>query len=367
MTVGALIDAGAPEAEIIQGLESLNTGAQFRVEKTKRRGIAGTKFHVIQPEKTGHHRHLNHIFEMIDQAPLPDRTKTTAKNIFQVLGEAEAAVHGVNLKRVHFHEVGAVDSICDIVGVALALDLLKIDAVYCSAINVGGGTVQADHGLMPVPAPATTRLLEGKPIYSKGPQVELTTPTGAAIVAALSKGFGPAPAMNVLGSGFGAGDKDFYEQANLLRVILGEANRASESTAVSVIEANIDDATPQVLSYTLDQLMSAGALDASLESIQMKKGRPGSLLRVIAKPEDQERLVDVVFAETTTLGLRIYTAERRVLERELVEVETPWGNVRVKITPRGAAPEYEDCRKIAEEKGVPLKDVMAAATVAYRP
>ncbi len=367
MTVGALIDAGAPEAEIVRGLESLNTDAKFRVEKTRRRGIAGTKFHVDPPQNVSKHRHLQDILEIIEQSPLSIRAKTTAKKIFQALGEAEAAVHGVDLEKVHFHEVGAVDSICDIVGTAVGLDLLDIEEVYCSPINVGGGTVKADHGIMPVPAPATTRLLEGKPIYSRGPQVELTTPTGAAIVAALARRFGPAPAMNVLKSGFGAGDNDFYEQANLLRVILGESSKASEATTVSVLEANIDDATPQVLSYTLDQLMSAGALDASLESIQMKKGRPGSLLRVIAKPEDQERLADVVFAETTTLGLRIYTAERRVLERELVDVETPWGTVRVKITPRGAAPEYEDCRRIAEEKGVPLKDVMAAATVAYRP
>lgn len=367
MTVGALLDAGANETSLIQGLEALGTGAQFRVEKTKRKGITGTKFHVIQPEGDQKHRHLHHIIDMIDKAPLPAPVQSTAKQIFQVLGEAEAQVHGVEIKRVHFHEVGAVDSICDIVGAALGFHLLGVDAVYCSPINVGGGTVKADHGVMPVPTPATARLLEGKPIYSRGPQVELTTPTGAAIAAALAKGFGSVPAMNVLKSGFGAGDKDFHEQANLLRVILGESTRAAESTTVSVIEANIDDATPQVLAYTIDRLMSAGALDASLQSIQMKKGRPGSLLRVIAKPEDQERLAELVFAETTTLGLRIYSAERRVLERELVEVETPWGKVRVKITPRGAAPEYEDCRKIAEEKGVPLKDVMAAATVAYRP
>lgn len=367
MTVGALLDAGAPEAELLKGLESLGTGAQFRVEKTRRKGIAGTKFHVVPPEGNKAHRHLHNIVEMIDKAPLPAPVQSTAKQIFQILGEAEAQVHGIEIKKVHFHEVGAVDSICDIVGAALGFHLLGVDAVYCSPINVGGGTVKADHGVMPVPTPATARLLEGKPIYSRGPQVELTTPTGAAIAAAMAKGFGTVPAMNVLNSGFGAGDKDFQEQANLLRVLIGESTRASESTTVSVLEANIDDATPQVLAYTLDRLMAAGALDASLESIQMKKGRPGSLLRVIAKPEDQERLADLVFAETTTLGLRIYTAERRVLERELVEVQTPWGNVRVKITPRGAAPEYEDCRRIAEEKGVPLKDVMAAATVAYRP
>jgi len=209
--------------------------------------------------------------------------------------------------------------------------------------------------------------LKGKPVYSKGPQVELTTPTGAAIAAAMAQSFGSMPAMNLASTGFGAGDKDFPLQANLLRILVGESKRASEATTVSVIEANIDDATPQILAYTIDRLMASGALDASLETIQMKKGRPGSLLRVIAKPEDQERLAELVFAETTTLGLRIYTAERRVQERELVEVTTPWGKVRVKISPTGAAPEYEDCKRLAEEHNVPLKDVIAAATVAYRP
>ncbi len=367
MTVGALLDAGADAEALLDGLKTLNTGAEFRIEKTKRKGIAGTKFHVMPPEGDKKHRHLHHILDMIDAAPLPKPAQATAKLIFQALGEAEAAVHGVEIRKVHFHEVGAVDSICDIVGAALGFHLLGIDQVQCSPINVGSGTVTADHGVMPVPTPATARLLEGKPIYSSGPTMELTTPTGAAIAAALSKNFGVMPAMHLRATGFGAGDKDFPQQANLLRILIGEASRAVEATTVSVIEANIDDTSPQVLGYALDKLMQVGALDASIEAIQMKKGRPGSLLRVIAKPEDQERLAQVMFAETTTLGLRIYSAERRVQEREIVQVSTPWGPVRVKISAQGAAPEYEDCRRIAEEKNVPLKDVMAAATVAYRP
>ena len=367
MTVGALLDAGADAEALLDGLKSLNTGAEFRIEKTKRKGIAGTKFHVTPPEGDKKHRHLHHIIDMIDAAPLPKPAQAAAKLIFQALGEAEAAVHGVEIHKVHFHEVGAVDSICDIVGAALGFHLLGIDQVQCSPINVGSGTVTADHGVMPVPTPATARLLEGKPVYSSGPTMELTTPTGAAIAAALSKSFGVMPAMHLRATGFGAGDKDFPQQANLLRILIGDASRAVEATTVSVIEANIDDTSPQVLGYALDKLMQVGALDASIEAIQMKKGRPGSLLRVIAKPEDQERLAQVMFAETTTLGLRIYTAERRVQEREIVQVSTPWGPVRVKISAQGAAPEYEDCRRIAEEKNVPLKDVMAAATVAYRP
>ncbi len=367
MTVGALLDAGADSEALLDGLKTLNTGAEFRIEKTKRKGIAGTKFHVDPPDSDKQHRHLHHIIDMIDAAPLPKPAQANAKLIFQALGEAEAAVHGIEIRKVHFHEVGAVDSICDIVGAALGFHLLGIDQVHCSPVNVGSGTVTADHGVMPVPTPATARLLEGKPVYSSGPTMELTTPTGAAIAAALSKSFGAMPAMRLRATGFGAGDKDFPQQANLLRILIGEASRAVEATTVSVIEANIDDTSPQVLGYALDKLMQVGALDASIEAIQMKKGRPGSLLRVIAKPEDQERLAQVMFAETTTLGLRIYSAERRVQEREIVQVSTPWGPVRVKISAQGAAPEYEDCRRIAEEKNVPLKDVIAAATVAYRP
>ena len=364
MTVGALIDAGANADSLVEGLRSLNTGAEFRVEKTKRKGIAGTKFHVLPPEGDKKHRHLHHIVEMIDKAPLPAPAQDMAKRIFTALGEAEAQVHGIEIRKVHFHEVGAVDSICDIVGASLGFHLLGIDAVHCSPVNVGGGTVKADHGVMPVPTPATSLLLEGKPIYSRGPQVELTTPTGAAIAAAMAKSFGPIPAMNVKSTGFGAGDKDFEEQANLLRVLIGESSAAAETTTVSVLEANIDDASPQLLGYALDRLMDAGALDASLQPVYMKKNRAATLVRVIAKPEDQEKLAQILFAETTTLGVRIYSAERRVLERRFEEVTTPYGPVRVKVTEHGRVPEYDDCRKLAEEKGVPLKDVIAAAAKA---
>jgi len=361
MTVGALLDAGADRAALLDGLRSLGTGAEFRVERTKRKGIMGTKFHVDIPEGDKKHRHLHHIVEMIEKSPIAPRAKETATRIFTVLGEAEAQVHGVEIRKVHFHEVGAIDSICDIVGAALGFDLLGVGGVYCSPINVGGGTVTADHGVMPVPTPATALMLKDKPVFSNGPQVELTTPTGAAIAAAMSESFGPMPAMNLAATGFGAGDKDFPQQANLLRVLIGEASQAAEATAVAVLEANIDDASPQVLGYTLERLMREGALDASIEPIYMKKNRPGSLLRVVARPEDRERLAAVVFAETPTLGLRIASAERRVLEREIRTVETPWGPVRVKIAGGHAAPEYDDCRKIAEEKGVPLRDVIAAA------
>ena len=364
MTVGALIDAGAPCEGVIGALESLATGARFAVEKTKRAGIAASKFHVDAPEDR-RHRHLPHILELIGSSNVSDRAKQNASVVFQRLGEAEAAVHGIAIEKVHFHEVGAIDSICDIVGACVALDLLGIDEVHASAVNVGGGTAKMEHGVLPVPAPATAALLKNFPIYSRGPEVELTTPTGAAILAALARGVGRMPAMAISAIGYGAGDRDFKDQPNVLRAMLGETARAPESTLVSVIEANIDDSSPEVLGYAIEKLMEAGALDASLAPLQMKKNRPGSLLRVIARPEDQERLAAMVFAETSTLGLRIHNAERRVTERSIVEVATQFGTVKIKVYPNGFAPEYEDCRAIAARTGTPLPQVIAAAQAAY--
>jgi hypothetical protein len=366
MTVGALLDAGAPADALLDSLRSLDTGAQFEVEKTKRGGVTASKFRVIF-EQHGHpHRHLKPILTMIDRAPISDRAKQNASNVFRRLGEAEAGVHGVPIEKVHFHEVGAVDSIADIVGACVALDLLDIGEIHTSAINVGSGTVNTEHGLLPVPAPATAALLSGRPIYSRGPAVELTTPTGAALATTLSSLFGPVPAMSITSIGYGAGDRDFKEQPNVLRVMVGERTTATEATLVSVIEANIDDSSPEVLGYALERLLDAGALDASFSPLQMKKNRPGALLRVIARPDDQERLASIVFAETSTLGLRLYAAERRVEERHIVQVETVFGTVRVKVSGNGAcAPEYEDCRAIALATGTPLRQILAAAQEAY--
>jgi uncharacterized protein (TIGR00299 family) protein len=366
MTVGALVDAGAPSDALLDALRSLDTGARFAVEKTKRAGIAASKFQVIVDGAARTHRHLSHILDLLDRSPIRDRAKSAASAVFRRLGEAEAQVHGVSIEKVHFHEVGAIDSIADIVGVCTALDLLGIDEIHASAINVGSGTVKTEHGVLPVPAPATAALLQGKPVYARGPECELTTPTGAALAATLAKSFGPVPAMRIANIGYGAGDRDFKEQPNVLRVLVGERAAAPEATLVSVIEANIDDSSPQVLGYALERLMEAGALDASLSPLQMKKNRPGSLLRVIARPEDQERLARIMFAETSTLGLRIHAAERRIEERRTVEVETPFGKIRVKVSSHGAfAPEYEDCRAIAARTGTPLPQVLAAAHEAY--
>jgi uncharacterized protein (TIGR00299 family) protein len=349
----------------VRSRESLATGASFRIEKTNRRGIAASKFQVTGGD-TKVHRHLKDILELIGKSTVSDRAKQNATAVFQRLGEAEAKVHGIALQKVHFHEVGAVDSICDIVGACAGFDLLDVDAIHSSPLNVGSGTVNTEHGVLPVPAPATAELLTGKPVYARGPSLELTTPTGAAIAATLAVEFGVLPPMKITATGYGAGDKDFPEHANVLRVLIGETSGAEESTTVAVLEANIDDSSPQVLGYAMERLLDAGALDVTLESIQMKKNRPGTLLRVIAKPEDREKLAAVMFAETSTLGLRIHAAERRVKERHTVEVETAHGKVRIKIAGDGSfAPEYEDCRGLARAAGVPLKQILAEASLAF--
>jgi uncharacterized protein (TIGR00299 family) protein len=365
MLVGALADAGADQGAIVDALASLGAGVVASFEKTKRRGIAAMKFHVSSNEPPKH-RHLTPILKMIEAAALPDAVKKNASAVFQRLGEAEAAVHAQPIEKVHFHEVGAVDSIADIVGACLAFHLLGVERIVCSAVNVGSGTVNTEHGVLPVPAPATATLLKDAPLYVRGPAVELTTPTGAAVVTALAEKFGAMPPMRVAKIGYGAGDKDFAEHANVLRAMVGEPSGAIEATTIAVIEANIDDSSPQVLGYAMERLLEAGALDATLEPLEMKKGRPGTLLRVIATPETREEMCAIVFAETSTLGLRIYSAERRVQSRRWVETETPHGKIRVKVAGDGSfAPEYEDCRRIARETGVPLKQILAAASYTY--
>ncbi len=366
MTVGALVDAGADWKALESALRSLNLGASFRVEKTKRKGIAASKFTVESADQTKH-RHLPHIEKIILAGDLSETARSNALAVFRRLGEAEARSHNVPIEKVHFHKVGAVDSICDIAGACAALDLLGVEEVYSSRVNVGSGTVNTEHGVLPVPAPATADLLKEKPIYSAGPETELTTPTGAALLAALASDFGPLPPLRVTAQGFGAGDKDFPSQANVLRVLLGERTSASESTTVAVIEANIDDSTPQILGYAMERLFDVGALDVSLTPVFMKKNRPGTLIRIVAAPEMTEQLAAVLFSETTTLGLRIHQAERRVLARNIAEVTTSFGTVRVKYGEQGSfAPEYEDCRKLAAQNSVPLRAVIAEAEQAFR-
>ena len=361
MTVGALVDAGADWAALEAALQSLQLDASFRLYKTKRRGIGASKFCVDFAEQKKH-RHLPHIEKIIQAGHLSSRAKTNALAVFQRLGEAESQTHDVPIEKVHFHEVGAVDSICDIVGACVALDLLNVAEIHCSRVNVGSGTVETEHGKLPVPAPATALLLKDKPIFSAGPQTELTTPTGAALVTTLATHFGTLPAIQLKSQGFGAGDKDFPGQANVLRVLIGERSGAVEATSVSILEANIDDSTPQVLAFAMERLLEAGALDVTLTPVYMKKGRAATMISVIAAPELSEKLAAVLFAETSTLGLRILQAERRVLARHVTEVETSFGRVRVKYNEQGNfAPEYEDCRQAATAKGVPLRTVIGEA------
>jgi len=365
MLVGALADAGADPEAITSAINSLDSGAVISFEKVKRGGIGATKFHVAAGESHVH-RHLSHIVKMIEKGELSSRARRNAIAIFRRLGEAEAAVHQTPIEKVHFHEVGASDSIADIVGAAVAFDVLDVDTVVCSPLNVGSGTVKTQHGILPVPAPATALLLVNAPVYSRGPAAELTTPTGAAVAATLAERFGVLPPMKVLRTGYGAGTHEFPEQANVLRVIIGEPTGALEALQVAVLEANIDDMSPQVVAYATERLFEFGALDVMLSPCFMKKGRPGYLLRVIAKPEDREALAQVIFSETSTLGLRIYAAERRVLPRTITEVDTPYGKVRVKVSGEGGyAPEYEDCKRLAVASGVALKHIIAEANLAY--
>jgi uncharacterized protein (TIGR00299 family) protein len=366
MTVGALLDAGADWIQLEGALLNLGLGARFRVEKTKRKGISATKFHV-EFEEQKKHRHLPHIEKIILEGNLPENAKRNSLAVFRRLGEAEAKSHDVPIEKVHFHEVGAVDSICDIVGACVALDLLGVQEVRGSKINVGSGTVNTEHGVLPVPAPATAELLKGAPIYAAGPEAELTTPTGAALLTTLASGFGTLPSVNVQAQGFGAGTKDFPTQANVLRVLIGERTYATEAADVFVLEANIDDATPQVLGYAMERLLEAGALDVTLTPIYMKKNRPATMLSVLSKLEAREQLAAILFAETPTLGIRIHQAERRILARNVTTVETPYGTVRIKYSDGGSFnPEYEDCRKAAREHSVALRVVVAEANAAYQ-
>jgi uncharacterized protein (TIGR00299 family) protein len=360
MLVGAFADAGADQATISNSLASLATGGSVTWERVMRRGIAANKFRVSvdEPQK---HRHLSVILKMIQAAELPAEVQASAGRVFRVLAEAESTVHGTSIEKVHFHEVGAVDSICDIVGACLALHLLKITHLHCSPINVGSGTANTEHGVLPVPTPATALLLRDRPIYSRGPALELTTPTGAAFVTSLADTFGPMPPMRIQSIGYGAGDHDFKEHANVVRVMVGESSGATETTTVAVIEANIDDASPQIIAYTTEALLAAGALDVTVIPAQMKKNRPGVILQVLSAPEKREELAALIFRETPTLGLRFHTAERRVQPREWTEVVTKYGALRVKTGAEGFAPEYEDARRIAAESGVPLKNVLNEA------
>jgi uncharacterized protein (TIGR00299 family) protein len=373
MTLGALVDAGCNLDLLRGGLNGMQVpGWKISSEKVWKNGMSAT-FVRVDTEDRAKHRSLSAILEIFDKSQLSAEVKKNAAAIFTKLGEAEASVHDVPLEKIHFHEVGAVDAIVDIVGACIGFETLGIQKFACSALNVGGGTAKMAHGVLPVPAPATAKLLQGKPTYSNGAQRELVTPTGAAIVATLCDSFGPQPAMSVSAIGYGAGSADLEGQPNVVRLMVGEAAEKVVSgfdEEISVIEANLDDMNPQIYGYFLEKALAAGALDVYTTPVQMKKNRPGTLLTLLCKPQDAGSLISLTFAETTTFGARTYSAQRRTLPRESVTVNTKFGNVRIKLSRvngniRHVAPEYEDCRKLAAEKNVPLHQVMDEAVRAF--
>jgi uncharacterized protein (TIGR00299 family) protein len=407
MLLGALVDAGVPFRSLEETAAALNVGARLEMRKVSRGGLAATKVDVItpdtppaEPEHTHHeheheehlsgasgvsalhhhhahshaaHRSLSAILEIIRSAPLSEAVKQRSMAAFQMLGEAEAAVHSMPVEEVHFHEVGAVDTIIDIVCSAAGAEALGVERWLASPLNVGSGTVVCQHGTLPVPAPATLALLGSAPVYAAGEPMERVTPTGASLLRMLDVQYAKLPPMRIVKTGYGAGGRETHGQPNLLRLLLGE-QETTESAAtqpIAVIEAVIDDSNPQVIAYVSEKLLEAGAWDVYRAAVQMKKGRTGVQMTVLCRPDLVPALGDLLFRETTTIGLRWRLENKIALAREFVEVETSWGKVHIKIARlsdgkiANAAPEFEDCRKIAAEHEVPLKQVMEEAMRAY--
>lgn len=407
MVLGALLDAGLPIEALTQALGSLGVGHQLKATRVVRAGITATHVDLVaaaghddghrdqhhdhgsgkDPEHHhGHHhgghdqlhshehRSLAEISHLIGHSALSAAGKARAIELFRRIGEAEAAIHNMSIDEVHLHEVGAVDSIVDIVGAVFALEWFCIDNIVASPLNVGGGMVEMAHGVFPVPAPATLRLLAGAPVYSSGIEAELLTPTGALIVSSYARAYGPMPAMTVERIGYGAGTRDLGKVPNVLRVVIGERTSASAAPpdveTIVQLECEIDDMSPQLFGPVSDRLFAAGALDVFLTAAQMKKGRPGTLLTVLAPPDKREALCDLVFRETTTLGVRFQEMWRETLDRKWVDVAVTGGTVRVKVATRrgeivNAAPEFEDCVRVATATGRPVKVVQAEALRAW--
>lgn len=369
MTLGALVDAGADGRAIQEAVASLGLPGELSFETVKRGGFRATYARVVAPHEHAH-RHWPDIEEIINRGKLTPRQKDLATRIFLKLGEAEARVHGVDLSKIHFHEVGAVDSIIDIIGSAVGLDLLGVDRFEASPVPPGRGTVHAAHGRMPLPAPATAEILKGIPLAESPVEMEMTTPTGAAILATVAERFGPLPALTIDAIGLGAGTREVAEQANILRLFVGTVETPGSHDRVWMLETNLDDLPGEVVGHAMLKLMEAGALDAFITPIQMKKNRPGVMISVlcdIAKIPDVE---DVLFRETTTLGVRRYPVSRHKIKRREVQVETPFGTIRGKLgivenRPPSFSPEYDDCARVAAERGVSLLEVYDAARAAH--
>jgi uncharacterized protein (TIGR00299 family) protein len=386
MIVGALIDLGVDLDQLKREIGSLGLqGYEIAASRVVRSGIAATKFEVKVTDSRQPARRLGDIRSLIDRCSLSAQVKARSISVFERLGAAEARVHGVDVEDIHFHEVGAVDSIIDIVGAMIGLEQLGIEHYYSSALRVGCGTVETEHGTLPVPAPGTAELLKGAPVYAGDMPGEFVTPTGAAIISEICK-FGPLPEMTIECVGYGAGTRDPHGLPNVLRLIAGRlqakaaeradlsGEKASESNTTEraiIIETNIDDMNPQAYGYIYQRAFALGALDVFMSAVQMKKDRPGTLLTLLAPPGKAVALVEMLLAETTTLGVRQYEVSRRVLSRSVQTVDTRYGRVRVKVAREGGRtlhfqPEYEDCARLAAQLGVPLLEVQAAASVAFR-
>ncbi len=369
MTLGALIDLGVPVKHIVSELGCLNlSGYSLRAGRVQRSGITARQAKVTIRGQDHHHRTFRDIERIIAKSRLKPRVKERSIAAFRLIAEAEAKVHNEKVENVHFHEVGAIDSIVDIVGAMIGFEHLGIERFAASEVPIGSGFVECRHGRLPVPAPATVLLLKGLPIYDNGIKAELVTPTGAALLAGLCESFGTLPAMTVQKTGYGAGSRELAGIPNMLRLIAGDARTAGGTDTVVVLEASIDDMAPELAGYAMERLFEAGALDVAFTPTYMKKNRPGMLVTVICTEVDQAPLTAIFFAETTTAGVRAYRAERTVLARREAKVATRFGKVKVKLLegPEGlsTAPEYEDCRRIAKQKKVPLRQVYEAVAAA---
>ncbi len=372
MCLGALVDAGLPLADLAKGLEGLRVrGFSLRSRRVARGALVGTKVDILIEKGRARMLSMRNVRRVLKAARLPEPVRDRSLAVFECLARAEGLAHRTPAAKVHFHELGDLDSLVDVVGTVLGCHLLGVEALYVSAINVGSGTSRSEHGVIPAPGPATAVLLKGLPVYAAGPRFELTTPTGAALMATLSAGAGSMPAMTVASIGYGAGEANPSGWPNALRVFVGDSLAPAESDRVAMLETNLDDMNPQGYDLLIERLLAHGALDVTLTPVIMKRGRPGIVLSVLADPAKVEPVLRVLFAETTTLGVRVQEVARRLLARELTEVATRFGLVRVKVAKAEgrsvkARPEYQDCKRIAEQTGLPLRDVVREVERALR-
>jgi uncharacterized protein (TIGR00299 family) protein len=370
MIMAAMLDAGLPEQELRRGLAGLHLpGYEIKIRRVVKNGFTATQVGV-EVAKDVPERHLDEIQTLVGKSDLPVEIRFQAGNIFQRLAEVEAGIHGTSVAQVHLHELGGIDTIVDVCGALLGLKILGVERLIASPVPLGRGFVQGAHGQIPLPAPATVQLLKGAPVSGRNVDAELVTPTAAVLLTELAESFGPIPSMKLLASGYGAGRREL-PFPNLLRILLGESeeNSGASLETLATLETNIDDLNPEIYDYLISQLLAEGALDVALSPLQMKKNRPATQVWVLCHPSDAARLMGILFSETSTLGIRKSLVERYALERQILPVQTVYGEIRVKMARWGesklrSAPEYEDCRRIAAELNIPLIEVYQAAQLA---